>query len=352
MRIAILNDTHAGVKNGADIFLDYSEKFYDETFFPYLVEHGIKKIIHLGDYFEHRKYVNYKVLEHNYKTFVSKLYEHDMHMDIIPGNHDVYFKNTNNLNSLEQILSKYSDRIHIHMDPKVINYDGLDIGLVPWISKDNEEECMEFMRTASAPILMGHLELGGFRYMANANITSHGMGTEIFQRYEAVYSGHYHTKSTQENVTYLGTQFELTWSDAGDPKYFHVLDTDTRDILPGRNPAVLFQKIIYDGDDEPTLEQERIEGTYIKVVVSNKKDLFAFDQFMDKLYNLNPHEVRIIENFDELAGGSIDDDDVDTVDTPTLLNSYIDTAKTNLNNDILKKMMNELYIEAQAYDNI
>ena len=139
MQIAIINDTHAGVKNGSDIFLDYSAKFYDDIFFPYLLDKGIKKIIHLGDYFEHRKYVNYKVLEHNYNCFISKLYEYDITMDIIPGNHDVYYKNTNSLNSIETILNQYSDRIKIHMNPNVTNYDGLDIGLVPWICKENED---------------------------------------------------------------------------------------------------------------------------------------------------------------------------------------------------------------------
>ena len=352
MQIAILNDTHAGVKNGADIFLDYSEKFYNDTFFPYLLENNIKHILHLGDYFEHRKYVNYKVLEHNYKCFISKLYEYDMEMYIIPGNHDVYYKNTNQLNSIQQILAQYDDRIKIFMDPTHFTFDELKIGFVPWITKDNEDECYNFIQKSTAPILMGHFELGGFKYMANANIKSHGIGTEMFHRYESVYSGHYHTKSTQENITYLGTQLELTWSDAGDPKYFHILDTTSRELTPVRNPDVLFQKIIYDGDNEPALTEEKIKGTYIKVVVSNKKDLFAFDQFMDRLYDMNPHDVRIIENFDEYAGDSIDDDEVDTVDTPTLLNSYIDTAKTNLNNDILRKMMNELYVEAQSYDNI
>ena len=352
MRIAIINDTHAGVKNGSDIFLKYSEKFYNEIFFPYLLENNIKNIIHLGDYFEHRKYVNYKVLEHNYNTFIKKLYDYDIHMDIIPGNHDVYYKNTNQLNSLTQILSQYNDRIHIWEQPIVKNYDGLNLGLVPWICKENEDECYDFIQTAKAPILLGHLELGGFQYMANANIKSHGIGTEIFQRYEAVYSGHYHTKSTRDNVTYLGTQFELTWSDAGDPKYFHVLNTETRDIEPVANTHVLFQKLVYDNENEPFITKDNIEGTYIKVIVNNKKDLFAFDQFMDKLYNMNPYEVRIIENFDEYAGESIDDDEVNTVDTPTLLNSYIDATETNLNNDILKKMMNELYIEAKSLDSI
>ena len=352
MQIAILNDTHAGVKNGSDVFLDYSAKFYDKIFFPYLLENGIKRILHLGDYFEHRKYVNYKVLKHNYKCFISKLYEYDIQMDIIPGNHDVYYKNTNELNSIQTILAQYSDRIHIYMDPTIVNYDGLDVALLPWMCKDNEDKCIQFINTAAAPILMGHLELGGFQYMAGANIKSHGMDKKMFNRYEAVYTGHYHTKSTQDNITYLGTQYELTWSDAGDPKHFHILNTGTRDIIPVRNTNVLFQKIFYDGDNEVVITKDQIENTYIKVIVTNKKDLYAFDKFMEKVYDYNPHEVRIIENFDEYSGDSVEDDDVKVDDTPTLLNSYIDATETNLNSDILKKMMQELLVEAQAIDTI
>lgn len=352
MKVAILNDTHLGVKNSSDITLEYTRKFYEDIFFPYLIKHNIKQILHLGDYFEHRKYVSYKALEHNYNCFISKLYEYDIHMDIIPGNHDVAYKNTNKLNSLQQILSKYEDRIHIHMQPIIKKYDELDIALIPWITSDNEKECMDFISSAPAPILMGHLELGGFKLMANAPIKSHGLSKDMFNRYESVYSGHYHTKSAQGNITYLGTQYELTWSDAGDPKYFHIIDTSTRELTPIQNTNVLFQKIYYDGDKPTPLIREKIEGTYIKVVVSNKKDLYEFDKFIETLYDYNPYEVKIIEKFDEYTGENVDDASVDTVDTPTLLNSYIDATETNLDNDILKRMMNELYVEAQSIDSI
>lgn len=352
MKLAVISDTHLGVKNGSDIFLDYMDTFYTKVFFPYLVKNDIKRILHLGDYFEHRKYVNFKVLKRNYDMFISKLYEYDIHMDIIPGNHCVYYKNTNKLNSIETLLEQYSDRIHIHMDPKVINYDGLDVAVVPWMCKENEEKCIQFINTAAAPILMGHLELGGFQYMAGANVKSHGMDKKLFDRYEAVYSGHYHTKSTQDNITYLGTQYELTWSDAGDPKYFHVLDTKTRLMDSILNPNVLFQKIYYDGDNEPNITKDQIEDTFIKVIVTNKKDLYAFDKFMEAIYDYKPYEVRIIENFDEYSGENVQDDSVKVDDTPTLLNSYIDATETNLNPDILKKMMQELLVEAQALDTI
>lgn len=354
MKIAILNDTHLGVKNGSDIFLDYSAKFYNEIFFPYLEENNIKTILHLGDYFEHRKFVNFKALNHNKQIFLDVIREKGIHMSIIPGNHDVYYKNTNKLNSLKELLIEYSDCVSIYEDPIDITIGDKDmtIGLVPWICQENEEACINFLKTSKSPIIMGHFELGGFKYMANANIKSHGMGKELFQRYEAVYSGHYHTKSTQENITYLGTQMELTWSDAGDPKFFHVLDSETRELTPIQNTNILFQKIVYDEENSVSLKKKNIEGTYIKVIVTNKKDLYAFDKWMEKLYDYNPHEVRIIENFDEYDGNNVDDDDVAVEDTPTLLNSYIDATSTQLNVDTLKKMMQELLVEAQSLDTI
>jgi len=352
MKIALINDTHFGVKNGSDIYLNYSRRFFEEVFFPYLNDNGIRDIIHLGDYFDHRKFVNYKVLKHNYDTFISKLYDNDIYMDIIPGNHDVYYKNTNSLNSLELILEKYNDRINIHTDPTIKKFDGLGIGFLPWICPENEEECMDFIQNSNASILMGHLELGGFKYMGNANIKSHGMDKSLFNRYDAVYSGHYHTKSVEGNVTYLGTQYELTWSDANDPKHFHILDTDTRELTSVCNPIVLFQKVYYDETKIPTFSRSDIENTYIKIVVTNKTDLYIFDKFMEQVYDFNPYEVRIIESLDEYSGDKIDDSDVKVDDTPTLLNSYIDATETNLNQDVLKKMMQELLIEAQAQDTI
>jgi hypothetical protein len=187
--------------------------------------------------------------------------------------------------------------------------------------------------------------------MANANIKSHGMDKSKLKRFEAVYSGHYHTKSTQDNITYLGTQFELSWSDAGDPKYFHIFDTDTREMAPVRNPNNLYQKLIW--DDEPVkLREDMIKGKYIKVVVTSKKDLFEFDKFLEKVYNFNPYEVKVLETFEEYTGDNVEDEKISTVDTTTLLNSYVDATETDLNNDTLKKMLQELYVEAQNYDSI
>ena len=59
-KFVILGDTHFGARNDSRKFHDYFEKFYKNTFFPYLEEHGITEIIQLGDLFDRRKFINYK----------------------------------------------------------------------------------------------------------------------------------------------------------------------------------------------------------------------------------------------------------------------------------------------------
>ena len=83
MKVAILNDTHAGCRNSSDIFMAYQERFYSEVFFPYLLENNIKHILHLGDYYDNRKTINFKALQHNRKIFLEPMRKHGITMDII-----------------------------------------------------------------------------------------------------------------------------------------------------------------------------------------------------------------------------------------------------------------------------
>ena len=356
MKIAIINDTHCGVKNGSDVYSDNAEAFYSKVFFPYLEEHNIKKILHLGDYYDHRRFVNFKALERNRHMFLDVLREKKLTMDIIPGNHDVYYKNTNGLCSLKELLGHYTDCVNIHMDPTewfpaMYKEDStLKVGLVPWICDENEKECMEFIQNTDAPILFGQFELAVFKFMYNANIKSHGMGTEIFNRFDSVYSGHYHTKSSDGNVTYLGTQVELTWSDAHDPKYFHVFDTETREMEPIRNPYVLFKKLYYSDDEQSDISD--VSGKYVKIIVSEKNDHYAFDKYIDKVQALNPLDLKIVENFGDLSAENIEDEEINLEDTQTLLNTYVDALESHLDKTKLKNLLSELHTEALEIESI
>jgi len=362
MKIAILNDTHCGLKNGSDIFLDNAEAFYSNVFFPYLEEHNIDTIFHLGDYYDHRRFVNFKALERNRYMFLDVLREKGIHMSIIPGNHDVYYKNTNSLCSLKELLGHYTDCVSIYMDPvdlrinssnfadaKIVEKN-ITVGLVPWICDDNEKKCIDFIQNTKSQVLFGHFELAGFKFMANANIKSHGMGIDIFNRFDAVYSGHYHTKSSQSNVTYLGTQVELTWSDAHDPKYFHVFDPETREMEAIRNPHILFKKLYYSDDEQSDFSD--ITGKYVKVIVSDKNDHYAFDKYIDKVQALNPLDLKIVENFGDLSAETIEDEQINLEDTRTLLNTYVDALESHLDKSKLKGLLGELHTEALEIESI
>jgi len=348
MKVAILNDTHCGVRNSSDIFLNYQERFYSEIFFPYLKEHNIKNILHLGDYYEHRKFVNFKALNQNRKVFLEPLRDNDITMDIIPGNHDVFYKNTNELCSLKELLGYFTSNVNIIMKPTVLDYDGLGVAVVPWINNANYKEYTDFIANCKAPMLGAHLELLGFD-MYKGMPNPHGMTADLFKRFESVMSGHFHTKSSKGNVHYLGSQMEFTWSDVDDPKFFHILDTETRELTPVRNPITMFEKIVY--NDEKicynSIDVEQYRHKFIKVLVVNKTDLYQFDKFIDRLQNVETYELKIAENFEEFLGESVDDEKVNLEDTKDLLDTYVDAVETDLDKDNIKLKLRELYTEAQ-----
>jgi len=351
MKIAILNDTHCGVRNASEIYLDNAEEFYEKVFFPKCEEEGITHIIHLGDYYDHRKFVNFRALTHNRKNFLNILRERKMTMDIIPGNHDVYYKNTNDLNSLKECLGHYMDEVNIIMEPEVKEYGSLKIAMLPWICPENYEQSIEFVKTCEADWLGGHLELNGFEVLRG--VVSHdGMDPKLFKRFELVLTGHYHCSSRRDNIWYLGTQMEFNWNDAHDPKYFHILDTETREIEKILNPHTLYHKIYYDDkkQDYVDFDTSILRNKFVMVVVVNKSDGFIFDRFIDRIQNEKIHELKIAENFSEFLGSNVDDEGITLDDTFKLVDEYIDNVNTELDKERIKSEMRELMNEAQSLE--
>ncbi len=351
MKLAIINDTHCGARNSSEIFIDNAELFYEQVFFPYLLDNGITHIIHLGDYYDNRKFINFKALHRNRKMFLAKLREHGITMDIILGNHDTFYKNTNDLNALKELLGHYMNEVTIIMEPTVMDYDGTAIGLVPWMAPDNEEQTLTFLKNAKCDIIGGHFEISGFE-MLRGIVNEHGLSPALFKRFEMVMSGHFHVKSTKDNIHYLGSQMEFFWSDAHDNKHFHIFDTNTRELTPIRNPHTLFEKITYDDtkEDYLTCPIDHLDNKFVKVIVVNKSDTFTFDRFIDRINNKHIHDLKIAENFHEFLGDKVNDDQISVEDTSVLLYSYIDAVDTDLDKDRIKKEMSDLMTEAQALE--
>jgi hypothetical protein len=274
-----------------------------------------------------------------------------MIMDVIPGNHDTYYKNTNELNSLKELLGHFMNEIHIIMEPKVMEYGSLKMALLPWINGENYDRSINFIKDCKADWLGGHLELSGFEVMRGVT-QMHGMDHKLFQKFELVMSGHYHVSSKRDNIWYLGSQMEFFWSDVNDPKYFHVMDTETREVKMIQNPYTMFEKILYDDSKEDYTQKDVnfVDNKFVKIVVINRKDLFTFDSFVDKIQNRPIHDLKIAENFEEYLGENVEDESISLEDTGTLLDSYVDAVDTELDKDKIKVSMRQLLSEAQSME--
>jgi len=349
MKIAILNDTHAGIRNSSDIFMAYQERFYSEVFFPYLLENDIKHIMHLGDYYDNRKTINFKALNHNRKIFLEPMRRNGITMDIICGNHDVYYKNTNELNALKELQGHYMNEVNLIMKPTVMNYDGTEIALIPWINPENEKDTLEFLANTKATLVGAHLEVAGFD-MQKGMPCMDGMDRKIFDRFDMVMSGHFHAKSSQDNIHFLGSQMEFFWNDCDDPKHFHVLDTETRELEAIRNPITIYEKIYYDHENMNKFKDlSYLDNKFVKLIVINKGDAYEFERFVDRIQAQKIHELKIAEDFSEFTGANVDDE-VSVEDTETLIYNYIDAVSTDLDKGRIKKEVSNLMKEAQSME--
>jgi len=346
MKAAILTDTHVGIRNNSDIFIDYQRRFYEEVFFPYCVENDINEIIHLGDYYDNRKSVNLKALNANRLCFLEKLREYGMHMTIIPGNHDVYWRNTNELCSLNELMGHYLSEVTIVDTAQDYQLGDMTIGLIPWITESNWEHTKHYIEKTSCTIVGAHLELAGFEMQRGVECHG-GMEADLFSKFDLVLTGHFHTCSHKANIRYLGSSMEFFWSDAHDDKFFHVLDTTTQQIEAIRNPLTLFARIGYDDTkyDYDKADLTGFDDIFVKITVRRKTDMEMFNRLIDRLQQRNLHDLKIIEDQTAIAANSIDQQ-IDVKDTDEIIQMYINSMDTDLDRNRLTRMLYDLKQEA------
>ena len=236
----------------------------------------------------------------------------------------------------------------IYEKPTTVNFDGLDILLLPWIAPDIEEESIYAIDNSTAQIAMGHLEIKGFE-MHKGHMNEHGLDREQFKRFEKVMSGHFHKKSDDGLIYYLGTQYQIMWSDYNCPKGFHIFDTETRELERIPNDLAIFKKIIYDDrtTDYTNFDLSPYENCFVKMFVSFKTNEEMYNKLIERFYtNTNVHELQIIEDpvdIKQTVKANILDQGEDTM---TFLNNYIDQIDTDLDRKKLKDFTKELYVEA------
>ena len=347
MKAAIITDTHFGARNDSQVFSNYMENFYKNIFFPYLKENNINYCIHMGDVFDRRKYINFRTLFDSKRYFFEPLAENNIHVDMIAGNHDTFYKTTNEVNSIDLLLEEYNN-IHVHSDPVELS----NCILMPWICSDNYEQSLSLMKNTKQQLMFGHFEIRGFE-MHKGAICVDGFDTKLFDKFDMVFSGHFHHKSDNGTIYYTGNPYQLTWQDYKEHRGFHIFDFENRQLTFIENPYTIFHKFFYDDTnltpiDVDQLDFDKYKDTYLKVVIQNKTNPYVFDLIMDKIYKADVHDITVVENFieDEIDTNIVDE----AKDTLTILNDYIDQMTINVNKHKLTTLMSSLYNEALTLD--
>ena len=347
MKVAIITDTHFGARSDSQAFSDYFYRFWTGVFFPYLKEHNIKTIIHSGDLMDRRKYVNYNTLSRMRKEFLGPIIEQGITMHTIVGNHDTYFKNTSTLNSIEQLFDidgiPNNDTFHTpvigYSKPTCVELpDGYKVDLIPWINDDNEQEVLDFIKKSKNLVCFGHFDLHGFEMMKGVKSAYHSRDSVFLNKYDTVYSGHFHTKSDNGHIYYLGNTYEITWNDYNDQRGFHIFDTESLQCDQIPNPFKMHAKINY---DDNVIDAKLYENQIVKLIVDKKEDLERFNRTVEALEK-TCENLNVIEDHGILSSGTIE---FETEDTITTLEKYVDDLSID-NSEQVKKILHEVYVEA------
>ena len=345
MKVLILGDLHWGARSDNTTFLEAFSAYFDEVFFPLVEKIKPDMIVQVGDVFDKRSYLNVNTLYYVRTRFIEPLRATNIPSFIFPGNHDTYFKNTNRVNSLEEVfgyLPIATDRpqlpagdVHLVTKPTTI----ASALLVPWISPDEATDAFEAIKTTDAPYCFGHFDFAGFN-LGGGRQSEEGFDKELFKKFKLVISGHYHTRQASGNIFYCGVPYEKTWEDFGQWIGFHVLDTATGKITAYPNDlrmhyvidwkegeaTVMPQTILQAADPE---NLNYLSGKIIRLVVHDNKHPVKLEKFISRISAVKPESMSVMHKTITVDGAKVLDElkDANPDDTVSTIKTYVDAME-------------------------
>jgi len=342
MKVALVTDLHFGVRNDHTLFAEYQQRFFENTFWP-KVKAECDAMICLGDTFDRRRYINYKSLTYAKQMFFDHIAEWGKPCHMIIGNHDTYYRKKNEINSPSLLYSQILDNTHFYQSvPEEVQIGDVDVLMVPWIASEHAAEAGDIISKSNAQVVFGHLEVNGFP-MHPGMVCQTGADPAMYKKYEQVYSGHFHHQTKIGNIHYIGNAYQLTWSDYGDDRGFHIWDTATLDTTFYKNPERIFEAVNYDDSDAMVPVPSNLKNKMVKVFVKKKENPTFYDNWLTSIQDQDPADLSIIENMTEMLDGEVM---IETRDTLKLLKEYVDLLELGKGGDELVHLLSDLYQEA------
>jgi DNA repair exonuclease SbcCD nuclease subunit len=277
-----ITDTHLGVRNSSTEWLEIMKSYFYEFFIPLLKREKRDGdfLIHLGDVFDSRHSLNLLVMNDGIAIFeeISKI----MPIVIILGNHDVYRKNSNEVNSVK--ILKWIPNIKIVEEPEVLTVSGKKLLFMPW--RANHQEERDCVKANPADFLFCHADVQGLKFNKHT-VIEEGIELSAMQSFRKVYAGHIHYAQLSRNFRMLGCPYPLTRSDIGNPKGIWLLDVENETETFYENDhspkfaRIVFERILEMEEDDA---KEFLRNNFVDILVDPQWSLnFPFSAFSEDM---------------------------------------------------------------------
>lgn len=340
--IAFITDLHFGCRGANEHFDDVMIEFLKKQVFPGLKKQKITDLICLGDFTDNRKQINFKTL-HTIKTkFIPLLKEYKITFHIFDGNHDIFYKDSNEISS--SLIFDDCENVIIYKEPTEVLFGDLKLLLVPWLNNNNFGLFNEMIQESSAEVCVGHFEFNGAKMYKKSTSIS-GLAPSLFSHFDSVLVGHFHHKNKLKNIQYIGAAGYYTWQDFDDYRGFCIMDIETKKIKYTKNKYSLFVELTYNDDSFEQLMEEikTLKNKVVKVIVETKENIVNYESFIKEMYKL------------KLVDFTVEDKTiVETIYKQMKEEGYLDVDVEPGKSDVLELIQNELSekIEFQEMEEI
>jgi hypothetical protein len=298
-------------------------------------EEGCETCFFLGDYHNNRASINILTLQYSLRA-LEHLNENFDQTYFIPGNHDLYYRDKRDVQSVE--WAKHLGNIHICNDW----FTSGGVTIAPWLVGDDFKR----LKKLSGKYMFGHFELPGYLMNAMVAMPDHGEvdPKNDLSGFEHVYSGHFHKRQTKGNVTYLGNCFPHNYADAGDDdRGLMILEWDREPVYhawPDQPRYRVFQLSDVLKHTEVMLQPNMHVRVNLDIDISYEEATFIKETFIDtyKLREITIIPAKVTDLTDYEIAGNIEFESVDQIVFGQLSNIESEQFNKNLLLDIYRNL--------------
>jgi hypothetical protein len=305
-KIHLVGDLHLGIKNNAIEWLEIQKSF--------LLEDLVEKVntdfdedrdilIFEGDIFHSRESVNIRIQNESFAIFSQLAKKFKRGVYIILGNHDVYYKDKNTVNSVNA-LAYLADNIHVFERAEILNINRTHSFLMlPWVDDFTRLAGIIEDNRDDSQYIICHADVKGLTLNKWAKV-EHGIELSALSTFKRVYSGHIHIRQEKNNLLYTGTPYQMDRGDRDNQKGHYILDVSGPEIvetfMPNIKSPVFLKMDIFDVLDMTVDEVERLfHNNFIDLMINvGFASRFSVTTFLEKIQNAKHRKVEFFTYVD------------------------------------------------------